>query len=189
MPLKKATELQKLAQERGLSLYVKRPGVQEGWLNKPKGLKQVLWEIGYIDPAHKDEYRNKHNDPRFCLTLLLASCSDFCKEKSRLEKLADDIGAKLITTPKYHAEMAGEGIEYTWAHAKWKFWCEPLRKKKTKAQFLELVKLCLSSKAISKSLVRKVSRKARMYMIAYYLYEHHLIEFDSNGNAKFVCSQ
>ena len=35
-----------------------------------------------------------------------------------LQKLGDKLGVKVESTPKFHCEMAGEGIEYDWGVCK-----------------------------------------------------------------------
>lgn len=84
-----------------------------------------------------------------------------------------------MPTPKYHSELAGKGIEYTWAHAKWSFRRQSLRHKKNRDDFKTLVKTCVLKERISKDLVRKMARKARFYIIAYYLFEHGHIAADA----------
>jgi hypothetical protein len=42
--------LSKLATNHGIPLDVKEPLLKHGWLNKPKGLLQILWERGFIHP-------------------------------------------------------------------------------------------------------------------------------------------
>ena len=44
-------ELQEIATIRNIVLVVKEKKLIEGWTGKPKGLKQVLWETGWIDPS------------------------------------------------------------------------------------------------------------------------------------------
>ena len=45
-------------------------------------------------------------------------CTDFTNEKTQLEYVCGCLGVKVVITTKYHAEYAGEGIEYSWGAAK-----------------------------------------------------------------------
>jgi len=110
--------------------------ILEGWIGKQKGLLQVLWERGWIDPSEKMQNyvvdkKQKWLDPagnilpefkldakKFVLTDLLSNCPDFKYEKSAMQKLAEDLSSlhdrkiDLLITPKYHCKLAGEGIKY-----------------------------------------------------------------------------
>jgi hypothetical protein len=44
-------DLQQAAQARGIHAFEEIDQVKEGWLNKPKGLLQVCWERGLINPS------------------------------------------------------------------------------------------------------------------------------------------
>ena len=77
----------------------------------------------------------------------------------------------MIITTKYHAEYAGEGIEYTWGLMKCYYRRQPLSQKKTKANFFSLVDKCFSPELITKDMVRKFSKRARDYMQEYRAFE------------------
>ena len=51
--------------------------------------------------------------PQYSLTTLMESCTDFKNEMSQLEFVCHSLGCKALITTKYHAEFAGEGIEYS----------------------------------------------------------------------------
>ena len=59
----------------------------------------------------------KREIPDFSLTML-KSQPDFANEVSRLGYVARSVGARVIITTKYHAESAGEGIQYSWGYSK-----------------------------------------------------------------------
>ena len=42
-------KIEQLAKDYAIELTSRVEGVEEGWLGKPKGLLQVLWERGWID--------------------------------------------------------------------------------------------------------------------------------------------
>jgi len=69
----------------------------------------------------------------------MADCADFKNEKSAMEVLMDDLNlktssnnqtVKIIVSPKYHCELAGEGIEYAWGAMKRYFCRLPLEEEK-----------------------------------------------------------
>jgi hypothetical protein len=74
-------------------------------------------------------------------------------------------------TPKFHAELAGEGVEYNWAHAKAYYRRVPLVRKKGRDNFKALVRECTSpEKVLTKDRVEKFASRARAYICTY----HHL---------------
>ena len=55
--------LQKIACQNGISTKKKVEEIQNGWVNCPKGVFQVLWEHGWIDPSVRcDRYTMKGKD-------------------------------------------------------------------------------------------------------------------------------
>ena len=48
----------------------------------------------------------------------MASCLDFAEEKTALQHVGSELGVSVTITPKFHAELAGEGIEYSWGVTK-----------------------------------------------------------------------
>jgi hypothetical protein len=55
------------------------------------------------------------------LEKVVGECSDFQNETSQLQFIATELGVSVIMTPKSHAELAGQGIEYSWGYSKLKF--------------------------------------------------------------------
>jgi hypothetical protein len=98
---------------------------------------------------------------------LLASCSDFKNELSLMQHLGISLGVHIASTPKYHAEIAGEGIEYDWTLSKNWFKRLPLSERKTRAGFATQVKKALSSEIVTKGRARGSARRARSYILAY----------------------
>ena len=88
--------------------------VTKGWLGKPEGLRQVLWERGWIDPDCDHEYKkiaiDEAGDEIFERSLLrmMESCLDFADEITQMEVMGNKMGIKILCTTKYHAELAGE---------------------------------------------------------------------------------
>ena len=197
---KSIAQLQEICQGLNLQTEVQEVEVEEGWLGKPKGLFQALWERGWIDPNNLDKYvKNRrvvwmdasgksvrdeclHEYQKYSMTYLMGECSDFKTELSAMEKLAHDLSARHdCNMAKYHCEMAGEGIEYSWRYAKKEFCSLNLNEKKGKDNFIKCVKRSL--KKVSADLMRKFSARARRYMLTYRLFDIHGedAEFDSLG--------
>jgi len=67
---------------------------------------------------------------------MLGNCSNFQNELSALQVLGKELGVVVDSTPKYHAELAGEGIEYSWGYAKNAYRWAPLSQKKGRNNFI-----------------------------------------------------
>jgi hypothetical protein len=167
-------ELQAYATQKEVVLELVYEVVEHGWVGQPKGLLQVLWERGHIDEQQLDKYvvPYKNGDP-FSLRWLMASCEDFASEKSAMEYLCDqmscqDFKVEMLLTPKYHCELAGEGIEYSWGVAKRSFRMLPLARKRRRENFHASVRQCLGQLTVE--LARKLSARARRYMLTYRYY-------------------
>ena len=57
-------------------------------------------------------------DLQFSLWHLMSECSDFKDGETALQYLGSQLGVQVQLTLIFHAELAGEGVEYSWAHAK-----------------------------------------------------------------------
>ena len=108
---------------------------------------QVLWERGFINEEEKtkytvdvkkDDFGVKQNDKS--LKYLLKNCVDFAEEESLLQTNARKMGVLVDRTPKCHAKIAGEGIEYSWGVSKCLYRKYPLKSKKQTKHFKESVK-------------------------------------------------
>ncbi|KAL7542576.1 hypothetical protein ACHAWF_007203 [Thalassiosira exigua] len=155
--------------------------VKEGWHGKAKGVFQILWERGYIDETKQAKYTLKgpldedsNVQKEFSLNHLIRKCSDFVNEPTMLQFIGDKIGVLVDRTPKCTPELAGEGIEYSWAMAKGWYRRQPLARKRGKGNFHNLVRECVGPEVLTDKRVRMFSRRAREYMVAYY-------ELECNG--------
>jgi hypothetical protein len=181
-------DFQKLAHKNHISLYNKEDDIEKGWIGQPKGMLQLLWERGFIDPSVEDpkRYYSKEGktatgviDPTRSLNLLMKQLYDFVHELTLLQFKGSEIGKErgieiiVDRTPKCHCEMAGEGIEYSWGFAKNSYRRYAMEEKKSKEKFRASVKKCLNRDHVTTELVQKFSRRARRYMIAYQLLEVH----------------
>jgi hypothetical protein len=119
-------ELQAFAIRQGVDIFMDKERVICGWQGKPKGLLQVLWERGLISEELLGNYTlDGRTDPisgeidlPSSLRHLMAECKDFKNEETALQYLGRQLGVIVELMPKFHAKFAGEGVEYSWAHAK-----------------------------------------------------------------------
>jgi hypothetical protein len=117
-PKQKLEELQEMARKRNISTDKDVQSIQQGWEGKQKGLLQVLWERGWIDESKLDEYKIIKKDDEGIvvddksLEVMLASCFDFADDITELQAKGEEMEVIVIPTTKFHAEMAGKGIEY-----------------------------------------------------------------------------
>jgi hypothetical protein len=197
-------ELKEICKEKNISTKVAIKEVESGWLAKPKGLFQVLWERGWIDESKLSQYvkdkrrewldkdgnvKEEHVETykKYSLRYLLSECPDFKYEKSAMEKLCMDLSLQnnrkfdVLVSPKYHCELAGDGIECGWGYSKKTYRRYPLKEKRTKKQFEEKVKESLRS--VSIQTMRRFSARARRYMLTYRLYDNQAdyADFESAG--------
>ena len=109
-------------------------------------------------------------DKSSSLRHLMGCCQDFREEETALQHLATQLGVTVDLTPKFHAELAGEGVEYSWAHAKGYYRRVPLaRKKLGRENFKLLVKESTCPvKQLTRDRVCKFAARARAYICTYY---------------------
>jgi hypothetical protein len=166
-------ELQEFARNNGIELSERKDVITPGWQGKPKGLLQVLWERGLIESEALDKYtvdgqRNVITgkvDLQYSLCQILANCRDFKDEETALQHLGRQLGVTVLLTPKFHAELAGEGVEYSWAHAKAFYRRLPVSKKRGRDNFKQLVKDCTCpTNVLTKQRIEKFASRARAYM-------------------------
>ena len=85
------SEVEALCNERNIAIEIEEPEVKLGWYRKPKGMLQVLWERGWINPAisrsrytkegKKEDFDAEGNlteeGKKYCLSYLIQNCRDF----------------------------------------------------------------------------------------------------------------
>ena len=86
------------------------------------------------------------------------------------------MGATCFHSPKYHCDISGEGIEYSWVNSKYEYQQIKSSDKRFKRQFHKRVKECLSRGYLDKKRVRINSRRAREYTVAYFI-----LSLEQNG--------
>jgi hypothetical protein len=95
------------------------------------------------------------------------SFQSWATDTSALQHVGSQLGVSLITQ-KFHAELAGEGIEYSWGVTNGVYRRKQLWAKRVKESFKALVEECTRREILSTKTVRKLSRWARAYICAYY---------------------
>jgi len=184
----KKSELHDIAQQHGVSLTENKAIIEEGWVGKSKGILQILQERGLIDDSnYKLMTVDGKKDPDSegilqgsSLRALLDDCCDFKNELSALQLLGQEIGITVDATPKYHAELAGEGIEYSWGYSKGVYRRAPLSRKKGRKNFFELVEECCNPAIhLTKERVRKMAKRARSYICTYHYMAQQMNERDN----------
>ena len=119
-------QLLKLCEQHQIPSFVLVDKIEEGWLGKPKGMLQILFERGFIDPSRPISFYTvdgrKDNlgtvIPDTALRGLMLAQPDFIQEETLLQFHGRQLGVRVDRTPKCHPELAGEGVEYAWGFAK-----------------------------------------------------------------------
>ena len=158
--------------------------VIDGWDGAQKGMFQVLFETGWIDPDNKSKYRAtapkewldeegkiKEEHKAFVLTHLISERKDFLNEVTALEWIcnelsSDDCLMTVVFSPKYHCEIAGEGIEMCWGYLK-KYYRRKYTVGDKKTKFAASVDGALKKLGDEKDIVRKYAGHVYLYMKAY----------------------
>ena len=169
-------QIKNMAARAGLSLTYQKQDINQGWEGKPKGMEQILWERGWINPSEdrksytvngkKDSMGAVRKDKS--LRYLMSILKDFENQETMLQLKATEMGISMDRTPKCHCELAGEGIEYAWGCAKNLYRRQPLKDKRGKDNFRRTVRKCFSRNVVTSERVRMFSQRARAYMLAYY---------------------
>jgi len=73
-----------------------------------------------------------------------------------LQTFVKKLGARCVRSPKYHCEIAGEGIEYSWENSKMKYRRTFYSQKSSTSDFILLVGKCLSREYLHRERVRKI---------------------------------
>ena len=172
------------ARKYDLPIIITEKIIRPGWLGTNKGLLQALYERGWIDKENWRKYtlsgRESEKDENgkvkeeflpYVLRDLMANCADFKEEKSAMEDLFQKLSAKgpnkieLLPSPKYHPEIAGEGVEFAFGLLKKMYRSIPLVIKKGKENFEKAIEQ--SVRFITRIHMNKFAGKCRRYMLAY----------------------
>jgi hypothetical protein len=182
--------IQGIAQRAGIPLMYQKREIVEGWEGKQKGMEQILWERGWIDPGRdrtvytvqgsKDSMGAIRKDTS--LRHLMSNLKDFEVQETMLQVKAAEMGILLDRTPKCHCELAGEGIEYAWGCAKNFYRRQPLKDKRGTETFRETVRKCFTREVITTERVRMFSQRARAYILAYHMLRQEQLTGSSSSS-------
>jgi hypothetical protein len=169
-----------------IALTVTELEVTPGYVGKQKGLKQILFERGWLDPNVIHKYylnpkSEEEEDEPFCLKQLLGNCKDFMDEESQMVYVMRKINVTVEMSPKCHPELAGQGIEYCWGKAKKYYRAQrsAIPGSLSEDSFEQLVTKSLrggpkdSDAPMQITSVLRFSRKAHFYRMAYYSLKGH----------------
>eukprot|EP00035_Acanthoeca_spectabilis_P018681 m.398936 g.398936 ORF g.398936 m.398936 type:complete len:119 (-) comp16779_c0_seq1:415-771(-) len=100
---------------RRAALPLERLVKRAGYLGKPKGVKQVLWERGLWKEGMNlivkaDNPKGYEVGGEYCATTVLNNCADFAKERGQLRKLIESCGHIMLESPIGHPEIAGKSL-------------------------------------------------------------------------------
>ena len=86
-------------------------------------------------------------------------------------------------SPKFHPEIAGEGIEFCWGLSKNTYRRFSIEEKRTKSKYIELVKKCTCRDSIiTKQMVRLFGKRTRRYMLAYQVLDEAIASKQATDN-------
>ena len=148
--------------------------VKEGYVGKPKGMKQIAWERGLHKPESEGKMHgdtiledDESKDRSLSLKYVLSNCWDFAHEKTALQELVESRGHILRMCVKGHPELAGVGVEYSWGKAKQMF--RRHVNDRVAAHLHKNIVACFSrlDRFLPLSRVRKFARKTRAYRRAF----------------------
>jgi len=126
------------------------------------------------------------------LKRLVSYLPDFKEELTLLQFRAHQLGVEIDCSPKYHPEIAGEGIEYCWGLSKNTYRAYPLKDKKTREKFKNLVSKSIDvNNILTKERIRLFARRQRRYILAYLSLEHcreHQQNPQQDSTPKMSCS-
>ena len=174
------------ATEAGIPITETVKQITEGYIGKPKGAAQILYDRGFANHEGKmlDGRKLTMNgtnskdpitgvvavDKSTSAKRILGACDDFKNEKTQLMYILDLLGVRLILTPKCHPEIAGRGVEYMWGYSKLRFRSD--FNDAVASNLKQNVIKSLDHEVITKGRIRKFARKAREYKLTYALLFH-----------------
>jgi hypothetical protein len=169
-------ELQEFANNNGIDLHEHKEVITFSWERQPKGLLHVNWERRVIDcesiekntvDGRKDVFSGKI-DLQYALRGITSNCQDFKEVESALQHLGRQLGVTVLLAPKFHAELAGKGVEYSWAHAKAFYKRLPVSRKRGRDNFKQLVKESTCPENIlTKVRIEMFASRAHAYICTY----------------------
>ena len=139
--------------------------IEEGYIGKPKGMKQVLLERGLWKEGMKKRLEDDDEaGTSLSMHHVLFECWDFATETTALMEKLRARGHILLMCVKCHPELAGVGIENTWGKSALHF----RRNNDCVAAHLDAnVQNSLHSANLPLRTIRKFACRTREYLRAY----------------------
>ena len=129
-----------------------------------------MWERGWsIDGMSMSDKAG----PEKKMDTFLSNLPDFKGEMSALQNKMYSCGHILLLSPKFHPEVAGIGIEYSWGMSKLKFRRE-INNENPKDLHENIVKSMCRESILTVPRVRRFARRTRVFC-------HPYIAFESGG--------
>jgi hypothetical protein len=144
-------------------------GMVKGYEGAPKGIKDVLFERGWLNPQVEYTMKGTNGadgilDEATSLECIMASCEDFREETTAMHEFMELLGVEMEKTPKGHPELAGCGVEYGWGKSKYTF-RHINNYSSNKVAFMKIVRQSLASVTLERA--RRFLRRANDYKRAY----------------------
>lgn len=98
--------------------------------------------------------------PEMNIATVLGNLSDFRDEKTALQHTVESRGHILLLSPKFHPEIAGVGIEYSWGMSKSKF-RRQIDDRVPKNLHANIVKSMCAETILTTGRVRRFARRMR----------------------------
>lgn len=143
--------------------------MEKGWVGAAKGVHQILWERGWLDSGvshtvdgQKD--RDRKVTKEMSLRHLMSKQPDFKNKQTAIQQFGEKIGLEICQTPKFCAELAGEGTEHDWASSKNDFKHSPLTGRTTMKGFRG--QAAKSMATVTLAWPRGAARRARSCIVA-----------------------
>jgi hypothetical protein len=144
--------------------------ISPGYVGKPKGIKQILWERGlWVDGMTR--HGPKGTDTSVASAeAALSKCPDFLAQRPAMDEFLTSKGQNLLMTPKCHPELAGDGVEFDWGISK------KYQRKHNTCRPKNLHGLCKESfqhvnrdgpNGEAHYYVKRMARQSRRYLAAY----------------------
>ena len=110
IPYKKSKKLQNMCKSNNIPTTKTIPDIEEGWVDKPKGALQLLYERRWIDPTinpkeytikgKMDEFGNRNM--KMSLKSMILCQPDFMNQQTMLQYYCNKLGVMSDRTPVAH---------------------------------------------------------------------------------------
>lgn len=145
-------KLQRLYLKNNIAITREVRDIKEAWVAKQKGSFKILFKRQWIDPNANTKsytvlsslniYGNRYEDKS--IKKILSMQPDFTKQETLLQTFITKLGQKSDRTAVAHCEVASDGIKFDWGCFKIVYRSKPIKEKKSKTKFQDLVCLVLA---------------------------------------------